>query len=116
MAFELKSTAFKANDAIPKDYTCDGSDRSVPLTWNDPPAGTKSFALIADDPDAPRGTCIGFSTIFRQTLMNSRKVSLLATNWTTGRNKARTTSGRLAMAAPVRLLVGPITTTSSYTR
>ena len=58
MAFELKSTAFKANDAIPRNYTCDGSDRSVPLTWNDPPAGTKSLALIADDPDAPRGTWV----------------------------------------------------------
>jgi Raf kinase inhibitor-like YbhB/YbcL family protein len=58
MAFELKSTAFKANDPIPQKYTCDGSDTSVPLTWNDPPAGTKSFALIADDPDAPRGTWV----------------------------------------------------------
>src|SRR5215831_17431918 len=58
MAFELKSTAFKANDAIPRNYTCDGSDRSVPLTWTDPPAGTKSLALIADDPDAPRGTWV----------------------------------------------------------
>ena len=58
MAFELKSSAFGQNQAIPKKYSCDGSDVSVPLSWNDPPQGAKSFALIADDPDAPRGTWV----------------------------------------------------------
>lgn len=58
MAFEIKSSAFKEGENIPKKYTCDGSDFSVPLTWNDPPAGTQSFALIADDPDAPMGTWV----------------------------------------------------------
>jgi Raf kinase inhibitor-like YbhB/YbcL family protein len=58
MAFEIKSSAFRQNQAIPKNYTCDGSDISVPLNWTDPPAGTNSFALIADDPDAPRGTWV----------------------------------------------------------
>ena len=58
MAFELRSSVFRQNQAIPKKYTCDGSDVSVPLNWNDPGHGTKSFALIADDPDAPRGTWV----------------------------------------------------------
>src|SRR5262249_61803942 len=58
MAFELRSSAFQQNQAIPKKYTCDGSDVSVPLNWNDPEHGTQSFALIADDPDAPRGTWV----------------------------------------------------------
>jgi len=58
MTFELTSSVFKQNGPIPKEYTCDGSDISVPLKWQDPPAGTKSFALIADDPDAPRGTWV----------------------------------------------------------
>lgn len=58
MAFELKSSAFEHDQTIPKKYTCDEMDVSVPLRWNDPPAGTKSFALIADDPDAPRGTWV----------------------------------------------------------
>lgn len=58
MAFEIKSSAFDAGQAIPKKYTCDGSDISVPLAWTDPPQGTKSFALIADDPDAPMGTFV----------------------------------------------------------
>jgi len=58
MAFKLTSSAFKQNDRIAKEYTCEGSDISVPLSWEGAPAGTKSFALIADDPDAPRGTWV----------------------------------------------------------
>ncbi len=58
MAFEIKSSAFSNNGAIPPKYTCDGQDISPPLSWNDAPAGTKSFALISDDPDAPMGTWV----------------------------------------------------------
>jgi Raf kinase inhibitor-like YbhB/YbcL family protein len=58
MAFELTSSALKAKETIPKEYTCDGSDMSIPLKWNDVPERTRSFALIADDPDAPRGTWV----------------------------------------------------------
>ena len=58
MAFELSSSAFKPSEAIPKEYTCDGSDISVPLSWKNAPEGTKSVALIVDDPDAPRGTWV----------------------------------------------------------
>jgi hypothetical protein len=58
MAFGLSSSAFQSNQPIPKKYTCDGSDTSVPLTWTDPPTGARSFALIADDPDAPRRTWV----------------------------------------------------------
>jgi Raf kinase inhibitor-like YbhB/YbcL family protein len=58
MAFELTSSAFNPKDAIPKEYTCDGSDVSVPLRWKNAPDGTTSFALIVDDPDAPRGTWV----------------------------------------------------------
>jgi Raf kinase inhibitor-like YbhB/YbcL family protein len=56
MSFALKSTAFSEGGAIPKKYTCDGSDLSPALTWAGAPAGTKSLALIVDDPDAPVGT------------------------------------------------------------
>ena len=57
-ALELTSTAFAAGEPIPGEYTCDGDDISPPLQWSDPPAGTQSFALIADDPDAPVGTWV----------------------------------------------------------
>jgi Raf kinase inhibitor-like YbhB/YbcL family protein len=50
---ELSSTAFAHNTGIPTLYTCEGSDQSPPLSWSDVPPGTKSLALIVDDPDAP---------------------------------------------------------------
>ncbi len=58
MPFHLTSPAFKNGDTIPAKYTCDGPDLSPPLRWTDPPKGTRSFALIADDPDAPVGTWV----------------------------------------------------------
>jgi Raf kinase inhibitor-like YbhB/YbcL family protein len=53
---DLASTAFADGRPIPAQYTCDGANRSPGLSWGEPPAGTKSFALILDDPDAPGGT------------------------------------------------------------
>jgi Raf kinase inhibitor-like YbhB/YbcL family protein len=50
---KLQSSAFVPGGVIPKPQTGEGSDISPPLVWEDVPAGTKSFALIADDPDAP---------------------------------------------------------------
>jgi Raf kinase inhibitor-like YbhB/YbcL family protein len=58
MAFQLKTSAFSNGGMIPPKYTCDGPDVSPALSWTDPPAGTKTFALIADDPDAPGGTWV----------------------------------------------------------
>jgi len=53
---ELTSSAFQEGGAIPTQFTCDGANQSPPLEWDDPPAGTKSLALVVDDPDAPSGT------------------------------------------------------------
>jgi len=50
---ELTSSAFAQNADIPRQHTCEGSDQSPPLAWSGVPAGTKSLALIVDDPDAP---------------------------------------------------------------
>jgi Raf kinase inhibitor-like YbhB/YbcL family protein len=58
MALQLTSTAFSPGELIPKKFTCDGPDVSPQLGWNGPPARTESFALIADDPDAPVGTWV----------------------------------------------------------
>ena len=58
MTFELTSSAFKEGALIPKKHTCEGQDLSPPLRWNNPPTGTRSFVLIADDPDAPAGTWV----------------------------------------------------------
>jgi Raf kinase inhibitor-like YbhB/YbcL family protein len=56
MSFQLTSTAFRFGETIPINYTCDGDDVSPPLKWTGSPEGTVSYALIADDPDAPAGT------------------------------------------------------------
>lgn len=58
MSFEISSTAFPGGGMIPKKFTCDGADVSPPLSWTPAPAGTQSFALIMDDPDAPAGTWV----------------------------------------------------------
>ena len=52
MAFSLTSS-FSPNGEIDRRHTCEGADESPPLSWSDVPAGTKSLALIVDDPDAP---------------------------------------------------------------
>ena len=53
MALTIKSSAFAHNGSIPALYTCDGSNISPPLAWAGVPRGTRSLALIVDDPDAP---------------------------------------------------------------
>lgn len=55
MEIKITSTAFSEGSIIPKRYTCDGEDVSPPLEWSGVPEGTKSLALICDDPDAPMG-------------------------------------------------------------
>jgi len=55
---ELTSSAFTEGNLIPGKYTCDDIDISPPLKWSKAPAGTKTFALICDDPDAPMGTWV----------------------------------------------------------
>ena len=55
MAFRLITGAFGEGGAIPKLHTCDGADLSPALEWTGEPAGTASFVLIMDDPDAPGG-------------------------------------------------------------
>jgi Raf kinase inhibitor-like YbhB/YbcL family protein len=54
----LTSPAFEESGTIPKANTCDGDDSSPKLEWSGAPDNVKSFALICDDPDAPRGTWV----------------------------------------------------------
>ncbi len=58
MKFEITSSAFQNGGTIPSEFSCKGNDTSPALTWTEPPAGTQSFALIMDDPDAPMGTWV----------------------------------------------------------
>lgn len=62
--FPLASSAFASGSTIPRQYTCSGADQSPELHWGDSsahgtvPAGTVTFALVMDDPDAPSGTWV----------------------------------------------------------
>jgi Raf kinase inhibitor-like YbhB/YbcL family protein len=56
--FRVTSPAFGDGGLIPKEHTADGRNDSPPLEWGDPPAEARSFVLICDDPDAPRGTFV----------------------------------------------------------
>ena len=53
MSLMISSTAFSQNANIPSRYTCEGEDISPPLSWSSVPVGSRSLALIVDDPDAP---------------------------------------------------------------
>lgn len=55
---ELTTTAFRPGGKIPLPFTCSGANISPALAWNNPPTGTRTFALIVDDPDAPAGTWV----------------------------------------------------------
>src|SRR4051794_8835779 len=56
MPFALTSPAIPPGGAIPAEYTCDGTDISLPLVWSGVPGGTQSLILVIADPDAPGGT------------------------------------------------------------
>jgi len=58
MSLKLSTTAFQPESDIPGKYTCAGADVSPAFSWSNAPAGTQSFALVADDPDAPVGTWV----------------------------------------------------------
>lgn len=58
MTLRVSSPQWKHGETIPKKYTGDGPDVSPPLHFEEVPAGTRSFALVCDDPDAPVGTWV----------------------------------------------------------
>ena len=55
MSLTISSPSFPNGGDIARQFTCDGADISPQLSWTEPPVGTKSFALLVDDPDAPVG-------------------------------------------------------------
>lgn len=56
MTFTVTSPAFAHGQPVPKQFTCDGKNAPPPMTVDHAPNGTRSFAVIVDDPDAPKGT------------------------------------------------------------
>lgn len=58
MTFKLEITTGKHGDSLSQKYTCNGQDISPEIAWSDAPASTKSFILILEDPDAPKGALV----------------------------------------------------------
>lgn len=54
----LTSSAFEDDGLVPPRHTCDGEDVSPPLSWAEAPEGTRAYALVMDDPDAPLRTWV----------------------------------------------------------
>lgn len=52
----VTSSAFEPNQAIPSEFTCEGTEQSPPLSWSNVPSNAKSLAVMLEDPDAPKGT------------------------------------------------------------
>lgn len=58
MSLEIRTTAFDDGGTIPARFTCSAENLSPALSWTGAPEGTRAFALICDDPDAPAGTWV----------------------------------------------------------
>lgn len=58
LSMQITSSAFKHNEKIPSQYTCDGDNKNPPLSIFEVPQDAKSLVLISDDPDAPMGTWV----------------------------------------------------------
>ena len=80
MALQLTSDAFVNGQSIPAKYTCTGMGISPALAWTEPPAGTQSFALIVDDPDAPGRTWVHWVLFNISTGTRSLKEGFTAEN------------------------------------
>ena len=94
MTLQISSTAFQNESDIPKKFTCDGADVSPQLSWTEPPPSTQTFAVIADDPDAPVGTwthwvLYDLPASVRELPENVSKVDALPNSARQGRNDFR---------------------------
>ena len=97
----LTSPAFQDGAAIPYVYTCEGDDISPPLQWSGTPVATRSYAMVCEDPDAPRGTWIHWVlyNISRDAVGLAKAVPTLP-ELPSGARHGRNTAGDLAYAGP----------------
>ena len=97
----LASTAFEHGGRIPYLYTCEGDDISPPLQWSGAPASTRSYALVCEDPDAPRGTWIHWVlyNISGDAVELTKAVPTLP-ELPSGTRHGRNTAGDMAYAGP----------------
>jgi Raf kinase inhibitor-like YbhB/YbcL family protein len=97
----LRSAGFAPEAAIPPLYTCEGDDVSPPLAWSGTPVNARSFALVCEDPDAPRGTYIHWVlyNISGDAVELKQSVPALA-ELPSGARHGRNSAGKLAYMGP----------------
>ena len=97
---KLESSAFTQGQPIPQKHTCDGSDQSPELRWSAAPPNTKSFALIADDPDAPAGTWVHWVIYNLPAQANSLQEGVPKTDSAAGGAQGRNDFGKTGYGGP----------------
>jgi Raf kinase inhibitor-like YbhB/YbcL family protein len=98
---QLTSPAFAHGEKIPVRFTCEGDDISPPLRWTGAPVETRSYTLILDDPDAPRGTWVHWVlyNVPGDAVELTQAVPTLA-ELPSGARHGRNTAGDMAYAGP----------------
>ena len=99
-AMKIESSAFSAGQSIPRQYTCQGADRSPALSWSGAPQGTKSFALITEDPDAPSGTWIHWVIFNLPAATTSLPEGVPTTDSAAGGTQGRNDFGKIGYGGP----------------
>lgn len=94
MTFNIELTSAKHGERLSQKYTCDGQDYSPEIVWSDPPSSTKSFILIMEDPDAPRGTFVhwviyNIKPDVKQLPENISREKITNVGWAQGMNSFR---------------------------
>jgi Raf kinase inhibitor-like YbhB/YbcL family protein len=97
----LTSPAFEHGGRIPYVHTCEGDDVSPPLQWSGAPVETRSYAMVCEDPDAPRGTWVHWVlyNISGDAVELTRAIPTLP-ELPSGARHGRNTAGDLAYAGP----------------
>jgi Raf kinase inhibitor-like YbhB/YbcL family protein len=100
MPLMLASPAIPPGGAIPVQYTCDGADISPPLTWSGTPNGTRSFALVVEDPDAPSGVFRHWAVFDIPARAQGLSAGYSAARPATGFREARNDFGKAGYGGP----------------
>jgi Raf kinase inhibitor-like YbhB/YbcL family protein len=95
----ISAEEFKEGETIPDEFTCEGKDISPSLSWKGIPAGTKSIALIMDDPDAPGGTFVHW-VLYNMPAETQKLPKAMPLNLTDGSMHGMTNFGRPGYGGP----------------
>ena len=95
----ISAEGIKEGESIPDEYTCEGKDVSPSLSWKGIPAGTKSIALIMDDPDCPGGTFVHW-VLYNMPAETQRLPKAMPLNFTDGSMQGATDFGRPGYGGP----------------